>query len=135
MKKLVGILFVVMMLVGCSNVGTNSLETKTLTQFYKKDLQNVSKIVIVDGSTGYKKTIDENTVIEDFLDEIKDIKFIPEDNQEGKVGWRYSITLSQDDEYTFQFGLTQVNDHYYLTEPDIYPIVDNFYKTVDVQEE
>ena len=133
MKKLVGLLFVVLMLVGCS--GINSLETKTLTEFYDKNLQNVSKIVIVDGSTGYKKTIVDNAVIESFLDEIKDIKFIPEDNQEARVGWRYSITLSQDDVYTFQFGLTQVNDNYYFTEPDIHPIVDNFYKTVDVQEE
>ncbi|MFN7249835.1 MAG: hypothetical protein ACK4M9_03500 [Anaerobacillus sp.] len=135
MKKLVGLLFVVLMLVGCSNIVSNSLETNTLTEFYEKDLQNVSKVVIVDGSTGYKKTIDENVVIEGFLDEIKDIKFIPEENQEGRVGWRYSITLSQDDEYTFMFGLTQVNDNYYFTEPHIHPIVDKFYKTVDVQEE
>ncbi|MDE5416144.1 hypothetical protein [Alkalihalobacterium chitinilyticum] len=95
----------------------------------------MSRIIIVDGSTGYMKIIDDHAVIESFIDEIKDIKFIPEDNQEVGVGWRYSITLSQDDEYTFQFGLTQVNDNYYYTVPDIHPIVDKFYNIVDVQED
>ncbi|WP_245827602.1 hypothetical protein [Paenisporosarcina indica] len=74
-------------------------------------------------------------MIKDFLKQIKDIKFIPEENQEKREGWRYSITLFQDDEQTFQFGLTEVNDHYYYTEPDIHPIVDDFYKNLDVQEE
>ncbi|MFD2804845.1 hypothetical protein ACFSYB_08250 [Litchfieldia salsa] len=123
------------MFVGCNNLTTNRLDTKTLIEFYEKDLQNVTKIVIVDGSTGYKKTIADHAVIEEFLGKVKDIKFIPEDNQEARDGWRYSITLSQDDEYTFQFELTTVNDTYYYTEPDIHPIVDHFYKAVDVKEE
>lgn len=135
MKKIFCFLFVVLILVGCSNFDTNSLDTKTLSEFYENDLQDISKILIVDGSTGYKKTIVDNADIKSFLGEIKDIKFIPEDNQKARDGWRYSITLSEDDKYTFQFGLTQVNDNYYYTEPDIHPIVDKFYKTVDVQEE
>lgn len=104
-----------------------SLETKTLSEFYEKDLADVTKIVIFDGNTGYKKTMTDNIVIEDFLGDIKDIKFIPDENQEARDGFNYSITLFQEDEETFQFGLTQVNDHYYHTKPDIYPIVDDFY--------
>ena len=34
---------------------------------------------------------------------IKDIKFIQDENQEKRKGWRYSFTLFQDDEQTFQF--------------------------------
>ncbi|EPD53786.1 hypothetical protein HMPREF1210_00609 [Paenisporosarcina sp. HGH0030] len=110
------------------------LETKTLSQFYEKDLDDVTKIVIVDGSSGYKKTVTENEIIKEFLGEIKDIKFIPDENQEKRVGWRYSITLFQDDEQTFKFGLTEVNENYYYTEPDIHPIVEDFYENLDVQE-
>lgn len=135
MKNLAGLLLLVLMLIGSNSLGTASLDTKTLVEFYEKDLYDVSKIVILDGSTGYKKTIADKTVIEGFLDEIKDVKFIPEENQEARVGWRYSITLSQGDEYTFQFGLTEVNNNYYYTEPDIHLMVDQFYKTIDVQEE
>lgn len=129
MKKTFGLIFfIAFALVGCG------LETKTLSQFYEKDLDDVTKIVIVDGSTGYKKTVTENEVIKEFLGEIKDIKFIPDENQEKREGWRYSITLFQDDEQTFKFGLTEVNENYYYTEPDIHPIVEDFYENLDVQE-
>ena len=74
-------------------------------------------------------------VIKGFLSELKGIKFIPEENQEKREGWRFSITLYQDNKRTFQFGLTEINDNYYYTEPDIYPIVDDFYKKFDVPEE
>lgn len=111
------------------------LETKTIPEFYEKNLDEITKIVIVDGSTGYKKTITDSLVIKEFLDKIKDIKFIPEKNQEDRVGWRYSITLFEDKVETFQFGLTQVNEHYYYTNPDIHPIVDDFYKSLDIKEE
>ncbi|WP_088072704.1 hypothetical protein [Gottfriedia luciferensis] len=121
-------LFLLTLLVGCG------LETKTLTDFYKKDLDDVTKIVILDGSSGQKKTIKDKKLIDKFLTKIKDIKFIPEKNQEKRVGFRYLITLFQDNVKTFQFELTQVNENYYYTEPDIYPIVDDFYKKIDVKD-
>lgn len=120
--------FLIILLAGCG------LETKTLPEFYEKDLNDVTKIAIVDGSTGYKKTITDNEVIKEFLGELKGIKFIPEENQGKRDGWRYSITLFQNDEQTFQFSLTEVNDNYYYTEPDIHPIVDDFYKNLKVKE-
>lgn len=121
--------FTVVILTGCN------LETKTLTQFYDGDINNVTKIVIFDGNTGYKKTIEDKMITESFLSEIKDVTFIPDENQEKRVGFNYAITLYENENETFQFGLTQVNDHYYYTEPDIYPIVDNFYTQLDIKEE
>lgn len=130
MKKSAVLLYLIMLITtGCG------LETKTIPEFYEKNLDEITKIVIVDGSTGYKKTITDSLVIKEFLDKIKDIKFIPEKNQEDRVGWRYSITFFQDKVETFQFGLTQVNEHYYYTNPDIHPIVDDFYKSLDIKEE
>lgn len=129
MKKIIAFSFLALTLGGCG------LETKTLQQFYEKDLADVTKIVIIDGSTGYKKTVTEDERIKEFLGEIQDIKFIPEKNQAEREGWRYSIALFQNDEQTFQFGLTEVNDNYYYTEPDIHPIVDDFYEQLEVQEQ
>jgi len=105
-----------------------------LPEFYTKDLGDVTKIVIVKGSTGNKKTIVEKAVIEEFLTKMKEIKFIPEENQEERKGWSYSIRLYKDAEKTFQFELTKVNGNYYYTKPDIYPIVDYFYKNLNVPE-
>ncbi|MBO9129527.1 hypothetical protein [Bacillus sp. 165] len=110
------------------------LETKQLNDFYKKDLDDVTMIVILDGRTGNKKTIMDKKLISDFLSEIRDIQFIPEKNQEQRKGFQYSVILFQNDVETFKFELTQVNGIYYYTKPDIYPIVDDFYKRIDVRD-
>lgn len=102
------------------------LETKSFIEFYEKDLKDVSEIVIVDGNTGEDKRISDKDAIDSFLNEIKNIKFIPEENQEKRDGFNYSISLFEDGEKTFQFGPTQVNENYYYTEPDIHPIMEAF---------
>ncbi|MFJ7730783.1 hypothetical protein ACIQXF_02695 [Lysinibacillus sp. NPDC097231] len=70
-----------------------------------------------------------------FFSEIKNIQFIPEENQVDRSGFRYSIALYQDEKITFSFSLNEVNGNYYYTEPDIYPIIDDFYESLEVEEE
>ncbi len=123
------IFFTMLVLVGCG------LETKTLPEFYENDLDGVTKLAIVDGSTGDKKTVTDQKVINKFLNELENIKFIPDEDQEKRAGWRYSITLFQQDESTFRFTLSEIDEHYYHTEPDIFPIVDDFYEKLDIHEE
>ena len=115
-------------------VGCNSLESNTLPQLYKGQFVDVDQMIIKDGTTGSQKIITEKVVIEEFLQKIKDIQFIPEVNQEPSKGYQYGITLLEG-EKSFLFTLNQVNNHYYYTEPDIYPIVDGFYKNLDIEQE
>lgn len=126
---LIPLLLFFSLLAGCG------LETKTLPDFYEKNLDDITKIQILDGSTGYKKVIRDKKIIDEFLGEIKEIRFIPEENQEDRNGFRYSIAFFQGDEKTFSFSLNKVKENYYFTEPDIHPIVDDFYKNLEVQEE
>lgn len=126
------LIFVFTMLIGLAGCG---LETKTLPEFYGGNIEKVTKIVILDGSTGYKKTVKDKKVIDDFLKEIKDIKFIPEANQEKQVGYRYSITFFEDGKKTFQFTPIEINDDYYYSKPDIHPFLDSFYEKLEVKEE
>ncbi len=128
-KLLIPLFLFIFLLAGCV------LETKTLPEFYEEELEDVTKITIIDGSTGYKKVINDKKVIDDFLSEIKNIRFIPEENQEDRSGFRYSIALYQDEKITFSFSLNEVNGNYYYTEPDIYPIIDDFYESLEVEEE
>ncbi|QUW23967.1 hypothetical protein JSQ81_10540 [Sporosarcina sp. Marseille-Q4063] len=102
------------------------LETKTLEEFYEKDLSDVSKIEIVDGNTGYGVATTDYEKTQDFIGEIKNIKFIPDDDQGKRDGFRYSITFFEGNVRTFQFGDTHINGNYYHTEPDIHPIIDVF---------
>jgi len=128
-KIMLTLFLFIVLLTGCG------LETKTFTEFYKNDLEDVTKIQVQDGSTGYSKITTDKKVIDEFLSEIKDVQFIPEENQEDRVGFLYSITLYEDEQMTFIFTENEVTDYYYYTEPDIYPIVDSFYKNLKVEEE
>ena len=129
-QKLTLTLFLfIVLLTGCG------LETKTFTEFYKNDLEEVTKIQVQDGNTGYSKIITDKKVIGEFLSEIKDVQFIPEKNQEDRAGFLYAITLYEGEQMTFIFTENEVTDYYYYTEPDIYPIIDSFYKNLKVEEE
>ncbi|MER2114114.1 MAG: hypothetical protein ABS960_15645, partial [Solibacillus isronensis] len=94
-----------------------------------------TKIQVTDGSTGYSKIIKDKKVIGEFLSEIKDVQFIPEENQEDRAGFRYAISLYEGEQMTFIFTENEVTDYYYYTEPDIYPIVDSLYKNTKIEEE
>ncbi|MCY9550070.1 hypothetical protein [Lysinibacillus xylanilyticus] len=128
-KIMLALFLFIVLLTGCG------LETKTLTEFYKNDLEDVTKIQVQDGGTGYSKITTDKKVIDEFLSEIKDVQFIPEENQEDRAGFLYSITLYEDEQMTFIFTENEVTDYYYYTEPGIYPIVDSFYKNLKVEEE
>ena len=104
-------------------------------EFYKDaKIKNVDKVIIQDGSTGYSKAITNQEQISEFLSLIKDIQFTPQDNQEKRVGWRYGITLF-DSEKEFNFTLNEIDNIYYDSTPDIHPIVENYYKQLDIVEE
>lgn len=122
MKKIITLsLLLTLTLAGCG------LETKTLDEFYPNNLDDVTQIVIVDGRSGKEKTETNKESIKGFIKEIEDIKFIPKESQEPREGWLYSIKLYSDKEEIFQFGPTKINENYYHTEPDIYPVIDDFY--------
>ncbi|QPQ30681.1 hypothetical protein [Lysinibacillus sp. JNUCC 51] len=132
MKKfLILILLVSLFLVSaCTNGKTQSLEA-----FYKDaKIESIDRVVIQDGSTGASKTINKQEQINDFVSLIKDIQITPQDNQENRVGWRYGITLL-DSEKEFKFTLSEIDNIYYDSNPDIYPIVDNYYKQLEILEE
>ena len=121
------------LIVGCLLTAC-STKTQPLEAFYTEDgIENVDKIIILDGSNGYIKTITDVEQINEFLALIKDIEFSPQDNQEKRDGFLYGITL-YDGEAQFNFSLNQIGDTYYNTEPDIYPIVDGYYKKLEMDE-
>ena len=123
------LLISLLLLSACSNGKTQSLE-----EFYKDaKIENVDKVIIQDGSTGATKTITNQEQINEFLTLIKEIELTPQDNQRDAKGWLYGIIL-YDDEKEFLFT-NQINNTYYDSTPDIHPIVENYYKQLDIEEE
>lgn len=143
-KPIIFLLFVLSCLVAaCSEAGaekdeitktsSSAVETKdakTLSQFYEKNFEEVSKITIRDGSTGAIKITNDKNDIAGFLHDIKDIKFILDENQERREGWRYSVTLFDNKKESFSFALTEVDGLYYHTEPALFPIVNRFFESI-----
>ncbi|MGM9946161.1 MAG: hypothetical protein ACI33M_14515 [Lysinibacillus sp.] len=124
---------VLVLIVGCLLAACNA-KTQSLEAFYTEDgIESVDKVVILDGSTGYTKTLTDIEQINEFLALIKDIEFSPQDNQEKRYGFLYGITL-YDGEAQFNFSLSQIDNVYYDTEPDIYPIIDGYYKRLEMEE-
>ncbi|MDD1501621.1 hypothetical protein PVA17_02380 [Lysinibacillus sp. CNPSo 3705] len=131
MKKFLFLILLVSLFLvsACTNGKTQTLET-----IYKDaKIENIDKVVIQDGSTGASKSITRQEQINDFIALIKDIKYTPQDNQETRVGWRYGITLF-DSERKFKFTLSEIDNTYYDSNPDIYPIVENYYKQLETEE-
>ncbi|TSI05767.1 hypothetical protein [Lysinibacillus sp. BW-2-10] len=109
-------------------------KTQTLEKFYKDaKIENVDKVIIQDGATGFTKTITNQEQIGEFLSLIKDIEFTPQNNQEEREGWRYGIAIV-DGEKEFKFTLSEIDSTYYDSSPDIYPIVDHYYKQLEIEE-
>lgn len=128
-------LFVTLLLLSaCTKESTNG-KTQLLEAFYKNaKIEHVDKVIIQDGSTGASKTITKQEDISEFLSLIKEIRFTPQENQEERVGWLYAIALF-DGEKEFKFTLNHIDNTYYDSTPDIYPIVENYYKQLVTVEE
>jgi hypothetical protein len=110
------------------------LETLTIDDYYKKNLENVSKIEVFDGSNGNSRATTNKEEIMSFIKEVKDIKFIPDEDQSERDGFLYSITFYEGDKATLQFVLNEIGDDYYNTEPDIEPIVEEFFNSMSEQD-
>lgn len=128
-------LFVTLLLLSACTNESNNGKTQSLEAFYKEaNIEHVDQVIIQDGSTGASKTITKQEDINEFLSLVKEITFTPQDNQEERVGWLYSITLF-DGQKEFKFTLNHIDNTYYDTSPDIYPIVENYYKQLVTVEE
>ena len=110
LKKLCLAIFtmvLILVITGCSK-----LEPMTFEEIYSGDLSEVSKIEIRHGN-GELKVITDQSIINSWLDSIKNIVFEPSTNQEGQVGSLYNVNLFEEEILTLSFSTTQINDFYY----------------------
>lgn len=130
MKKYLFLMLLICLLLlsACSNGKTQSLE-----EFYNDaKIENVDKVIIQDGSTGYSKTITNQEQIGEFLSLINEIEFTPQENQGKREGWKYGVTLFDKE---FKFNLNEIDISYYDSNPDINTIVDIYYNQLEIVKE
>ncbi|WP_342541779.1 hypothetical protein MHH33_11150 [Paenisporosarcina sp. FSL H8-0542] len=103
-------------IVGCQS--EVQLKPMTFQEIYPANLSHVTKIEIRHGG-GKLKTITDVEIIDDWLDSIKEITFEPEENQEGRVGYKYSVKLFEENDVKIFFTTSKINDFYYKTNNQI----------------
>ena len=128
MKRILLTIVFTVFLSGCG------LETWTIDEYYKNDLVDISETEVFDGSNGSSRTTKNKEKIQSFIKEIKDIKFIPDEDQSERDGFIYSITFYEGDKATLQFSLNQIGNDYYNTQPDIEPIVEELFNSMREQD-
>lgn len=110
-------------------------KAQTLEAFYTDaKINQIDKVIIQNGTTGASKTIVHADQIDELMSSIKHIELTPHSNQEDRTGWSYRIILF-DDEKKFDFYVNKIGNTYYESNPDMGPIVDVFYRNLEIEEE
>lgn len=109
-------------------------KTQTLEAFWKEaGIETVDNVSIQSGTTGVYKTLADEAQIDRFLKSIKDTVFAPQKDQSARGGWSYRIILHDGDK-TFEFFLNKIGRVYYDSNPDIRPVVEEFYQRAEAAE-
>jgi hypothetical protein len=101
------------LLSACNQVEKKILKPTTIANLYSGDILDVDKIVLVDGSTGERLSVMDNDQVTKILGLIKDESIIPEENQEGSVGYIFRVILYENDKLVMDFIPNQVQGIYY----------------------
>lgn len=100
----------------------------TLAQAFPGDILKTDRIELLDGSTGETRTVVDPAAIREWLTEIKDIRLIPDDNQEGRAGYRFGIQLFQGEEPKLGFIPNSIKNVYYETNEQLESKVQAFFE-------
>ncbi|WP_211748649.1 hypothetical protein [Paenibacillus sp. Marseille-Q4541] len=123
MKRVI-VFFLVIVITGCANKPNPVfLNEISLSEAYPGNISEIDKIELLDGSSGERKVIEEQVVIEQWISKIKDIELTPDDNQEGRVGYVYGISLYEGDEIKLGFIPNQINEIYYKTNTEFTELI------------
>jgi hypothetical protein len=115
----------------CSDKNINQeqeLKATTIGELYPGNILNVDKIKLVDGSTGYRKNIDQKKEIESILYDIKDIVLQPDKNQEDRVGYVFRIILYEKDTVKMDFIPNAIQGIYYEPNEELYNKLKNIFE-------
>jgi hypothetical protein len=104
----------------CQTNNKTQLIPTTISQEYPGSIMNVTKVELIDGSSGQRVNIEEKKEIDIFLNEIKDEVLTPDSNQEPRTGYLFRIALYEGTELKIDFIPNAINNIYYKTNENLY---------------
>lgn len=98
------------MMSGCMNSqasdkrpDVSKLEPQVLSAMMRDaGVENVDALEVQSGSTGEKKFTTDEELITEFIQQIADVTYTPDPDQEERIGWIYRVTV-KNGENSFEF--------------------------------
>ncbi|SDW23898.1 hypothetical protein [Paenibacillus sp. CF384] len=114
--KRITVFFLVIFLAGCQmHLGGSSgkLHAITLAEAYSGDISKVTRIELLNGSSGEHATVEDKDTISQWINQVKDLRLKPDDNQEPRTGYVFGISLFEGDVKTMRFTPNGIGEVYY----------------------
>ncbi|MDQ0114564.1 hypothetical protein [Paenibacillus harenae] len=105
------LVFSIALFIGCSS--PEEEREVVFSKLYPGNLDQVDKILIENKMQGKKKIIDDAAEVKDWINQLRNIHFVLEKNQEPRTGGSIFITLVKNDKKILTFSPTNINGNYY----------------------
>lgn len=123
------ILIFILVLIFISGCASSKKEPTSLSDKYPKKLEQVNKILLINGSTGAKKEITDQNKITAWIQDVKDIVLYPDENQEERDGFMYDMLFYKDEKLLFSFGLTYLDKTFYYANDDMLKLTEQLFNS------
>jgi hypothetical protein len=115
------ILLILFLLLSTGSLTTDEtiLKPITISQVYPGNILNVTKIELIDGTSGQRIKMEEKNEVDQFLNEIKDEKLIPDRDQQPRTGYIFRLALYEGNELKIDFIPNSINKIYYKSNDNL----------------
>jgi len=114
---------------GCSkSPSVPDLTPKKLHELYPGDIRQVDYMEIRSGSTGELKSYSDKEQIQEWIASVENIIMVPNTNQEGKVGFLFSVALYEDKQIKLSFTPSSSNKIYYLHNEELFSSIKQLFE-------
>lgn len=127
-KALLMIFWVLTLLIACQNESLTDKESTAsnselhLSDVYTSSFEDVSEVVIVDGTSGETTIISEKDEIKTFMSELQKMQLEEIQLDDEREGYLWMVILKSGNE-EFQLNNYKIGDRYFNTNPEFNDIV------------
>lgn len=126
------VIMIIIVVVGAGCQGKHAADSAmlapvTLEQLYDADLSAVDYMEIRNGSTGELQKIEDKSAIAAFIAQARAIQLTPEPDQQDRTGFRYSVSLYEQQQLKISFTPTLIAGHYYRSNAEFYQAIEAAY--------
>ncbi|MCM3128179.1 MULTISPECIES: hypothetical protein [unclassified Paenibacillus] len=100
----------------------------TLSELYPGIISNADRIRLIDGSSGHRIWINDSVEVQEWINQIKDVEWVPEEPQEGAVGNIYRMELYEGEDMKLKFTPQQMDRIYYVSDPKFMESVNSLFE-------